>query len=550
MTTPSYDADVIIVGGGFAGVTAARELTQNGASVIVLEARDRLGGRTWTKPSELGRDLEIGGTWVHWIQPHVWAEIVRYDLEIVSSPDPEKAYWVSEGTVKEGTPDDLFGLLEEGMNLTTANAMSYFPNPHLLDTTSPKLKAVDEISIRTKLDELSLSAEQTELLDGMWALNFNGHPENSAWTQGLRWAALAGGSWQLLFEACAYYKLATGTKGLLEAIAGDAASADFRLGVAVIRVEHSEMGAEVALADDSVLRARHVIVTLPLNVLNDIEFSPPLHPTKAAASAEGQASTGVKFWARVKGELPNFVALSSGAYPLNYAQAEYRVDGDTIVVGFGPDATKIDITDRAAVEAGLRQWLPDIEVVAIETHDWVHDTYSQQTWPMLRPGQLTGALAELQRPEGTVRLAGSDYAEGWAGFIDGAIESAKRTARRVLNELSRTSNPQKGPTMSTFVEFVSYNAPGVPEDKLMDLRREAIVAVKAAHPALVDVPAIMRTGDESYVDIWIYESQEAAEAANTGAAEIGPFMAFMAVLTDIEFQTGTMADSAGSPLRN
>ena len=50
---------------------------------------------------------------------------------------------------------------------------------------------------------------------------------------------------------------------------------------------------------------------------------------------------------------------------------------------------------------------------------------------MLRPGQLTGALAELQRPEGRIILAGSDYASGWRGFIDGAIESGLRAAHLV-----------------------------------------------------------------------------------------------------------------------
>ena len=50
---------------------------------------------------------------------------------------------------------------------------------------------------------------------------------------------------------------------------------------------------------------------------------------------------------------------------------------------------------------------------------------------MQRAGQLTGALAELQRPEGRVLIAGSDYADGWAGFIDGAIESGMRAGRDV-----------------------------------------------------------------------------------------------------------------------
>jgi choline dehydrogenase-like flavoprotein len=62
------DADVVVIGAGFAGLVAARELGRAGLEVIVLEARDRVGGRTWTD-RRLGHDLELGGTWVHWVQP-------------------------------------------------------------------------------------------------------------------------------------------------------------------------------------------------------------------------------------------------------------------------------------------------------------------------------------------------------------------------------------------------------------------------------------------------------------------------------------------------
>ena len=86
-------------------------------------------------------------------------------------------------------------------------------------------------------------------------------------------------------------------------------------------------------------------------------------------------------------------------------------------------------TTREAVQAALRQWLPEVEVIDAASHDWVRDPLSGETWPMLRPGQLTGALEELQRPEGRIVLAGSDYASGWMGFIDGAIESGLRAAR-------------------------------------------------------------------------------------------------------------------------
>lgn len=58
--------DVIVIGAGFAGLTAARDLAaQNNLNVLLLEARDRIGGRTCTV-KELGGEYEVGGQWVHW----------------------------------------------------------------------------------------------------------------------------------------------------------------------------------------------------------------------------------------------------------------------------------------------------------------------------------------------------------------------------------------------------------------------------------------------------------------------------------------------------
>ena len=79
--------DVVIVGGGFAGVTAARELTMRGRSAVLVEARDRLGGRTYTSDHG-GHAMELGGTWVHPLQPKVGAEISRYGME----PKPSRCY--------------------------------------------------------------------------------------------------------------------------------------------------------------------------------------------------------------------------------------------------------------------------------------------------------------------------------------------------------------------------------------------------------------------------------------------------------------------------
>ena len=94
--------DVVVVGGGFAGCTAARELQQAGYRTVLLEARDRLGGRTWTS-TFAGKQVEMGGTWVHWHQPYVWAELRRYGLEVTEATPPSDGRLARRARAEAGT---------------------------------------------------------------------------------------------------------------------------------------------------------------------------------------------------------------------------------------------------------------------------------------------------------------------------------------------------------------------------------------------------------------------------------------------------------------
>jgi monoamine oxidase len=119
--------DVVVIGAGFAGLVASRELGRAGFEVVTLEARDRIGGRTWTD-HRLGHDLEMGANWIHWVQPHVWAEATRYGREIVRSPAAEEAYWHgADGTPRKGDLAEFMALIDEGQQLVIDDVREAMP---------------------------------------------------------------------------------------------------------------------------------------------------------------------------------------------------------------------------------------------------------------------------------------------------------------------------------------------------------------------------------------------------------------------------------------
>jgi monoamine oxidase len=419
------DLDVIVVGAGFAGLTTARELTRQGLRVRIVEARDRIGGRTWLD-HRLGRDLEIGGTWVHWTQPYVWAELKRYGIGTVASPEPQRAFWWADGDRREGDPGTLLDLIGRHNGEFIKESRTYFPEP-FSPLASDAYKEIDHVSVQDRIREQFPPGAARDILESFWALNFNGPLQDAALTQALRWVALTNGDWAVNFEACATYKIQGGTAALAEAIVKDSGAA-VTFGFTVEGITDDGGSVTVRGSGGRSFSAKAALVTVPLPVLGTIDFQPPLPPAKEEGARLGQVSKGVKVWIRLRGEHAPFVALGEAHWPLNFFQAEYTLDGDTIVVGFGPDGSKIDAADPAAVQAELARLVPGIDVLATATHDWVADPLAGETWPMHRTGFLSKHLAAMQSGHGNVLFAGSDIANGWGGFIDGAIESGMEAA--------------------------------------------------------------------------------------------------------------------------
>lgn len=433
--TEHKSTDVIIVGGGFAGVTAGRELSTIGLDSIILEGRDRLAGRTWTKQdNNIGLPIEMGGTWVHWAMPYVWSEIHRYELPLYITPFAEEAYWKTRHGVSSGTADDLVELLDDGMNQVLSQALEAFPYPHEPFPLTELVQELDAKTVDEVIQELDVSDEEKDVLNGMWALHFNSDAARGGFTTALRWGALANQDWKYLAEITERYKFVNGTQELLNAIHGESKSETY-LKSPVASIDENADGVVVTTRDGRRFTAKHVIVTTPINALKNIEFNGPFNPAALDIAQDGQASNGLKVWMRVRGQHKPFHCLGTSQDILHWIQYENDLEGDSVLVAFAPDASRIDGNNIEEVTAALHAYRPDLEVLAVDSHDWVTDEYAQQTWTMFRPSQLTTDAQTLLTTHSRTWLAGADYAHGWTSFIDGAIESGMRTARNISRNL-------------------------------------------------------------------------------------------------------------------
>src|SRR5256885_8610200 len=168
-------ADVVVIGAGFAGLVAARELGHAGLDVLVLEARDRVGGRTWTD-RRLGHDLELGGTWVHWVELHTWAEMTRYGREITGSPAVEEAYWLGAGDApRTGTLDEFMALIADGQQAIVDDVRAAIPRG--IDPTAGEIGRLDALSIADRFDAVGLDDEARSADEAVWGGDVKAPPD-------------------------------------------------------------------------------------------------------------------------------------------------------------------------------------------------------------------------------------------------------------------------------------------------------------------------------------------------------------------------------------
>ena len=426
------DYDVVVVGAGFAGATAARELGKSGLRVLVLEARGRVGGRTFTSEF-LGELTEFGGMSIHWLQPHIWAEVTRYGWELHESQGGDRQFIgvTRDGRVLTGDEGKSASRLHlEAFNQLCANSFETFPRPYTPLHTKAALKA-DKQSLKSALGELDDPIGR-EFLETLLSAGLTGCPvEEASTTMITRIHALGGWNLRSMFDTLASYKIKKGTANAIDDMLVDS-EADVRLNAPVRDISQNKDAAVVA-TDTETISANAVVLTIPINTYENIRFTPELSEAKRKVVSKGQPGRGLKFYLRVKEELGRVQCMSTSG-PIGLLSTERHGDEGTVMVGFS-HRDRLDVNDRTQITAGVHQFFPGVTVQEIAGYDWIADRYSKGAWDAYRPGEMNERLVTLAAPEGRLYFAGSTTA-AWHEFIDGAVESGTRAAREVLRSVA------------------------------------------------------------------------------------------------------------------
>jgi monoamine oxidase len=425
--------DVAVIGAGMSGIIAARDLSEKGHKVVVLEARDRLGGRTYMDHA-CGGVLELGGGYVHWTQPHVWAELQRHGISVNPPMEEGKSYWLADGTVHSGSSEDFYGIVSPLLERLFADSRARFPMP--FDHTAIDNTELEKESIEDRINSLNLSSYERDVLEGALSGVVHSYKAHGI-AQLLHAVATYFGNFGAFIETAGTWSIKEGTKGLINAILAKN-TAKILLSTPVSSIADADSRVVIGTRDGQEIHARTTIVALPLNTIGDVHITPNLPPVVRSMIAKKNPTMAGKLWIRIRGEIAPFSIYSpAGKYPLNAARTERYFNGDTLVLCMCSDDAAIRAEDRAGVQALLRKFLPDVEVVDVAYHSWVTDEFAKGGWMMNRPGFFTTGAVELRKPHGNIHFAGSDISESEPGSIEGALSSGARAARDVAIKLAK-----------------------------------------------------------------------------------------------------------------
>ena len=439
--------DVVVVGAGISGLIAARELQRAGASVQVLEARDRVGGKIHTVEVD-GCPIDLGA---HWVGP-----TQRRFLELCAELGiaTETQYLDGRHSFVLGDRRRTFRTaplgLPAGVLETTLRVARIELRRRRIDVdapwSSPGAAELDSVTVGQWMRGIRTPAARAAF-DITVRTVFGAEPSELSLLFFL-WYVQSAGGFRALTEfhgGAQDSRLQGGAQQVCELIAAELGEA-VTLGAPVTAIAASGDGV-VVRAGGHETTARRVVCAIAPPLLESVAFDPPLPPERAAVghrTAMGAYMKAVaiydRAWWRDRGL--SGVAFADGG-PVQMVVDDSPASGEPgVLVGFaGGDAARalqrLDASARQeAVVAAIGQALGDGAPPARAYRDlnWLDEPWSRGApVSLMAPGALTQVGPSVRPPVGRVHWAGTDTATEWNGYVEGGIQAGERAAREVMS---------------------------------------------------------------------------------------------------------------------
>jgi monoamine oxidase len=453
MSSRNFDADVIVIGGGLAGLRAATALKAGGASVLVLEARDRLGGRTHARLLD-GAAFDFGGQFIGPGQARMYRLVGELGLKLAPTHVAGRNLIELDGIISDYAGSVPFlnplklvpllvilGYLEMLARKVPPDAPWSATRAAALDALTIEAARQPSWAIGTDVRRLMdvavrmlLGAEAGELsmLNFLWLMSSNGGLAKLTETRGgFQQDRVVGGAQQIAERL----STALGEKRMV-------------LGTVVQTIRQDADGVTVESSPRS-WRANRVVVAVPLTLAKNIRFEPALpagrseihHRVTMGSTVKVLATYERAFW-RDRGLSGNAIG-TSGAISVTFDNTSHD-ESVPCLLGFvvGHAARRFAAMPREQRRAQVLDELSRLFGPEAKTPrdyaemDWGEEPFSGGC-PIgnFQPGALAAYGGALRSPVGRIHWAGTETARQCMGYMEGALESGDRAAAEVLARL-------------------------------------------------------------------------------------------------------------------
>lgn len=443
------ETEFVVVGAGFAGLSAARRLSSLGRRVIVLEARDRVGGRVFTETHE-GAAIDLGGQWLGPTQDRALALASELGLSTYRQHVAGQNVLhlggkrrLLRGTIPRVDPASLAAVGWTWLRLDQLAKEVPLDAPwrakHAAEWDATTLESFLRTNAKTE-------TARKLLRYGMETV-FAADPADLSLLHALFYIHSGGGLDRLLSSenGAQQDRVVGGMQGLAEGLAKKLPERALRLSSPVRAIEQA--GEHVVVHADGIsVRAERAIVALPPMLAGRLRYTPAMPASRDQLTQRVPQGSVIKCIAIYERAFWRDEGLSGHAVT-DVGPAHVQFDASTpegtpgILLGFVEGNAAREWTSRPASERrdavlacfarcfGVRAGLPRHYVDKSWTEDeWARGCYAG----FFPPGVWTSAGDALKKPIGRIHWAGTETADVWNGYIDGAIRSGERAADEVV----------------------------------------------------------------------------------------------------------------------